>query len=127
MKPSLRNFERKLLVHLGISGVEMEAEGADQRGQSEDHHHHHHHARDKRTGRPLEREFNFLSVMHVTQCDVLVSNISPFNGFSIAITKIGVKKEVGIDMRMFGIVKIALVSKIKKRNWLSQNFDLFFS
>ena len=44
----------------------------------------------------------------------MVSNISPFYGFSIAITKIGLKKEVGIDMRMFGIVKIALVSKIKK-------------
>ena len=66
MHDLLRNFERKLLVHLGISGVEVEAEGADQRGQSEDHHHHHH-ARDKRTGRPLEREFNFLSVMLVTQ------------------------------------------------------------
>ena len=76
MHDPLRNFERKLLVHLGISGVEVEAEGADQRGQSEDHHHHHHHARDKRTGRPLEREFNFLSVMLVTQSVTSWSQIS---------------------------------------------------
>ena len=60
------------------------------------------------------------------ECDVLVSNISPFYGFSIAITKIGLKKEVGIDMRMFGIVKIALVSKIKKKLAQSKFWSCLF-
>ena len=33
----------------------------------------------------------------------MVSNIFPFYGFSIAITKIGLRKEVVIGMRKFGI------------------------